>query len=239
MNSFSSISVVMPAYRAEGVIAEAVTRVRDVLRATGRPHEIVVVVDGAVDATAERVNDLNFDYVSVIVNPVNRGKGHALRTGFAACSSNYVGFIDADLDLHPEGLALAADILDHAPDVDVVVASKVHRDSQVSYPLARRIQSRVFSLLVRVLFGLPVRDTQTGLKVFRADVIHTALPECRCDGFAIDLELLSLSHRQGARMTEIPVDLDFQFESTVRLSSAASVLADTLRVWTSHLRDRR
>ena len=88
---------------------------------------------------------------------------------------------------------------------DAVIGSKMHPDSTVDYPLIRRVYSLGYFLLVKFLFGLPVRDTQTGLKLVRRDLLLSALEKTECRGFTLDLELLVRLVQLGAVMVEAPV----------------------------------
>jgi hypothetical protein len=119
-----------------------------------------------------------------------------------------------------------------ANDSDVVIGSKRHPQSQVEYPKFRRFQSAIYQLVVRLLFNLNVRDTQTGLKLFRRQVLHEALPLLAIKKFAFDLELLVVAHQLGYRkILEAPISLDYQFESTVNLRAAWRVLWDTAAIF--------
>jgi hypothetical protein len=117
-------------------------------------------------------------------------------------------------------------------DQHVVVGSKRHPRSRVQYPAFRRVQSMVYQLLIRVLFSLQVRDTQTGLKLFRGEVLSRVVPLLAVKRFAFDLELLVVAHHLGYRkIVEAPIELDFQFESTIRPTTAFQVLWDTAAIF--------
>ena len=91
-------------------------------------------------------------------------------------------------------------------DVDIVLGSKRHHDSEVEYPIVRRLYSWGFQQLVRLLFDLDVRDTQTGIKVLRREVLEAVLPQMVEQRFAFDLELLVVARRLGFdRFAELPV----------------------------------
>jgi hypothetical protein len=115
---------------------------------------------------------------------------------------------------------------------DAVIGSKRHPMSKVAYPKFRRLQSAVYQLLVRLLFNLNVRDTQTGLKLFRRQVLADAVPLLAIKKFAFDLELLVVARQLGYRkVCEAPIVLDYQFESTVNFGSASRVLWDTAAIF--------
>jgi hypothetical protein len=99
-------------------------------------------------------------------------------------------------------------------------------------------------MLIRVLFNLNVRDTQTGLKLFRRKVLAEALPLLAIKKFAFDLELLVVARQLGYRnVCEAPISLNYQFQTTVNLRSAWRVLWDTAAIFYRlrilHFYDRR
>ena len=192
-----------------------------------------MVDDGSTDETTALANQMAQDHPKVHITSYspNRGKGYALRHGFAATQGNIVVFYDADLDIAPECIApLVRQLEDDR--LDVVVASKMHPDSQVSYPLLKRFYSRCYFLLVWLLLRIPVKDTQVGLKVFTSRVLHKVLPFPQVNGFAFDVELLALVQRAGYRIGEGPVKLDYNgSNSSVSLTAIMRALADTFGVF--------
>jgi glycosyltransferase involved in cell wall biosynthesis len=191
---------------------------------------ILVVTDGSDDGTPELVRLMGSPYVELIECEINRGKGAALRVGMMQSQAELVGQLDADLDLHPETLVTLVDILKRS-ELSAVVGSKSHPDSQVGYPFRRRILSKGYQLLVATLFGLSVTDTQTGAKVFVGSTLRKVLPEVTEQGFVFDLDLLKELHRHGCSIGEGPIQLDYQFDSSIRIGDAHKMLLETLRVW--------
>jgi hypothetical protein len=117
-------------------------------------------------------------------------------------------------------------------DCDAVIGSKRHPMSNVHYPFFRRFQSSIYQLLIRVLFHLKLRDTQTGLKLFKRKVLEDVVPLLAIKRFAFDLELLVVARSLGYRkVMEAPVDLDYQFESTVNPQAVFNVLWDTAAIF--------
>ncbi len=162
---------------------------------------------------------------------MNIGKGFALSCGVDQSAGALVTFIDADMELDPATIGGFIDIMKES-GCDAVIGSKRHPGSKVAYPKFRRLQSAMYQLLVRVLFNLDVRDTQTGLKLFRRQVLMEALPLLAIKRFAFDLELLVVARQLGYRkVCEAPIRLEYQFESTVNLVSAWNVLWDTAAIF--------
>lgn len=232
----SAVSVVVPAYQEAGSIDAALTRLVGVLESTGRGYEILVVSDGSTDGTAGLARGLGLPGVTVLEYFPNRGKGHALRYGFERAAHPLVAFLDGDLDLDPVVLPGFLDRLD-AGEADVVVGSKVHPESNVTYPVTRRLASGTFRRVTRMMLGLNLGDTQTGIKAMRQSLAAPIMHDIRTTGFAFDLELMCWLVDRGARVVEAPVILDYEFTSTLKMSSAWEALRD-LRLVAAHRRER-
>jgi glycosyltransferase involved in cell wall biosynthesis len=227
------LSVVMPAYNLGPSISANSDRVRMLL--DGRiPFEIVVVDDGSRDNTADELRaaaERNPDIVRPVLLAANAGKGAALRAGLAACSGTHVLLLDGDLDLSPERIPTFFTVM-QAERADIVIGSKRHPQSQIDYPWHRRLASRVYYTLVRILVGLPVTDTQTGMKLFCRAAIAWAFERMLCKSFAFDLEMLAICHAKGYRVAEAPIRMEFGNKvGCLSLSTVKHVMVDTLAIF--------
>lgn len=228
------LTVVMPAYRQARTIQEDLARVVGVLDGAGLDFEVVVVVDGYVDDTLARAKAVaaTEPRVRVLGYEANRGKGHAVRHGFASARGNLVAFLDAGMDIDPQALVRAV-AAQRSARADVVVGSKRHPMSVVAYPWIRRVYSAGYQLLTRLLFGFDIQDTQVGMKLFRREVVEAVAPRLLVKRFAFDVELLAVAHLLGfRRFVEVPVTIVHDgFASSVRVRSVAEMLWDTAAVW--------
>ncbi len=228
------LSILMPAYNEAHSIAENVCETVETMRALGIDFEIVVVDDGSLDGThTAAINALRVwpECVRVVRCRRNEGKGNALICGTFYSKGDYVAFLDADMDLHPEQLEDFFTIM-KSRNADVVIGSKFHPQSKVEYPRLRRVYSFFYFMLVRSLFGLPVRDTQTGIKLFKREVLEHVLPRVLVKRFAFDLELLANVHHFGYRIVEAPVVVNFKRVcSRLRLPAVWNVFVDTLAIF--------
>jgi glycosyltransferase involved in cell wall biosynthesis len=225
------LSVVVPAYREGKRIFSNLNRLIGELDKLNVAYEVVVVSDGNTDTTVREARRVPSPAIRVFHYPMNIGKGFALTCGVDQSTGSLVTFIDADMELDPATIGGFIEIM-HASGCDAVIGSKRHPESKVAYPKFRRIQSALYQILIRVLFNLDVRDTQTGLKLFRRQVLSEALPLLAIKRFAFDLELLVVARQLGYRkVCEAPIKLDYQFESTVSLGSAWNVLWDTAAIF--------
>ncbi len=225
------LSVIVPAYREGRRIYDNLRRLVGELDKLGVTYEVVVVSDGNTDSTVQQAKRLGSPNVRVFHYPMNIGKGFALSFGVDQSIGNLVTFIDADMELDPANIRGFIELM-HTTGCDAVIGSKRHPSSRVAYPAFRRFQSAVYQLLVRLLFRLNVRDTQTGLKLFRRQVLTEAMPLLAIKKFAFDLELLVVARQLGYRnVCEAPITLEYQFESSVNLRAAWLVLWDTSAIF--------
>ena len=193
---------------------------------------MIVVSDGSVDGTAERVLESELPNVRVLYYDRNLGKGYAVKTGAREARGRWVSYVDADLDLDPASLPVYMETAERE-GLDFAIGSKRHPDSKVIYPGSRVVASWLYQQFVRVLFRLDVRDTQVGLKVFRREVAKEIMPLLLVKRYAFDVELLAVSRAFGyARLKEMPISLDYRFTgSGVRSMAVMNALLDTAAVF--------
>ena len=226
------LSVIVPAYNCKTIVKD-LSFIKTHLDLLNRPYEILCVVDGLVsnrDKTFEKAKKARGSNVKVYFYKPNRGKGYAVRFGMARARGGTIAFIDAGSDLHAKGIGMA---LEHMKwyEADIVVGSKRHKASRVDYPLKRKVLSFIVQRVTRFFFGLNVSDTQTGLKVFKREVLVQVLPRLLVKRWAFDLEILAVANRLGyRRIYESPVELTYNFASNVKLSSARNFAVDYLAI---------
>jgi glycosyltransferase involved in cell wall biosynthesis len=157
------------------------------------------------------------------------GKGGAVIEGFKAVEGDRIGFVDADESVAPEDVAR---MLAALSDADGVIASRRLKNSRilVRQPFKRRLASRVFNIIVRVMFGLNFRDTQCGVKVFRKEAIKDVLPELKTRGFEFDVELLWRLKKSGYQVIEFPITWKHSSGSTFSLANAPGMFFSLLKV---------
>lgn len=229
------LSVIVPSYHQERVIAQNIRSLSAALVHVGIPYEMIIVVDGRDDKTFENAFKLKDKHVQVVGYEHNRGKGYAVRFGMARAKGEIIAFIDAGGDVNPEGISM---LLSHFRwyNADILVGSKRHPASKVNFPWYRRILSWGYQQLVRVLFGLNIKDSQVGLKFFRRNVLEDVLPRLLVKRFAFDVEMLAVAHSLGyTRIYEGPVELDFSGVSTITSvklwTEAWNMLWDTMAIF--------
>jgi glycosyltransferase involved in cell wall biosynthesis len=225
------LSVIVPAYREGPRIYGNLKRLLGELDQLGMDYEVILVSDGNSDETELEARRVASPRLKVLAYAVNMGKGYALAHGVRQSSGDLVTFIDADMELHPRDIKPFIQIM-KGGNYDIVIGSKRHEQSHVSYPWFRRLQSLVYQLLIRVLFSLDVSDTQTGHKLLRREVVADVVPLLAVKRFAFDLELLVVARKLGYRkIAEAPIELNFQFQSTVSPRSVFQILWDTAAIF--------
>lgn len=201
----------MPAYNEGHHIYDNLKETSRVFRRSKRNFEIILVDDGSADNTYEEArraaNELG-NIIPVDVKP-NGGKGNALKEGFKRATGDYVIFLDADLDLNPEQVRYMFRLMRDNRS-DVIIGSKHHPQSRLNYPILRKVFSRTYAVVLKALFDLPLRDTQTGLKIFRYDALGRVFPNVVCKRYAFDVELLVNAHQAGYKVVEAPIVLDYR-----------------------------
>jgi len=200
------VSVILPAYKEESTIGEAIKRVDYVLKETGFDYEIIVVDDGSDDATKDKALRCarNNSHVKVVSHPNNMGKGAAVRTGFSHSTGDLVAFMDSDLEIDPKPLQMYFRVLE---DADIAIGSKWHPQSKVKTPFIRKFLSRSFYALARLLVGVNASDTQVGLKAFRREALEKILRVQLVKRYAFDVELLAVASLLNLKIVELPVNM--------------------------------
>ena len=175
--------------------------------------------------------------IKVVGYKNNLGKGHAVRFGMSKSKGDIIGFIDAGFELNPNSLSM---LLEHFEwyNADIIVGSKRHPASKVIYPWQRKVLSFGYQTLVKLLFGLKVRDTQVGMKFYRREVLEKTLPRLLVKAFAFDIEILAVANYLGfKRIYEAPVELRMKFGGASTIANKGfiktiwNMLWDTMAVF--------
>ena len=232
LGSDGRLSILMPAYNLGRQIAANIRTVHDTF--SGHiPFEIVPINDGSTDDTATEIQRVATELSTVrpVLLAKNVGKGEALKQGLQNAKGNYTLLIDGDLDLSPELVVSFFDIM-RREKADIVIGSKMHPESVIDYPLKRRIASRVYYTIVKILIGLPVRDTQTGLKLYKTEALRHAFERMLCKRFAFDIEVLAIAHSEGYKIAEAPITMSFGDKAgSLTAKNTYQTMNDTLAVF--------
>jgi glycosyltransferase involved in cell wall biosynthesis len=194
------LSVFLPAYNDSGTIASMVIRAVQTAGTLTPDFEVIVVNDGSVDATPAVLDELARLYpgrVRIVHHPANRGYGGALRSGFAAASKEFIFYTDGDAQYDPAEMAVLWSKM--SDEVDWVNGWKISRAD----PLHRIIIGRTYHHMVKLLFGLKVRDVDCDFRLMRRRIFDVVRLEK--DSGVICLEMMKKFQDAGFRVAETPV----------------------------------
>ncbi|MCS7207699.1 MAG: glycosyltransferase [Dehalococcoidia bacterium] len=231
------ITIVIPAYNEERRIGPTLEAYLSSFTELGRSFEVLVVLNGCRDNTLGVVEEAarRWGRVRWVVFPERLGKGGAVREGLARAQGERVAFVDADNMVGPRE---AYRLLERLAQVDIAIASRYIPGARRLRPppWRRRVAAWVFRQMVRVVVGLPFRDTQCGAKAFRAEAVQRLLPHLQERGWAFDVEMLALALDMGLTIAEVPVEWDF----AARGSKMPTLRAALGMLWTVfRVRQRR
>ena len=204
-----SLSLIVPAYNAEGFIEESLLRYYKSFSEEFHPFEIIVVCNACKDKTTEKVISLKGELPLKIVNTPRAGKGNAIRLGFKQAKNEIIGFLDAD---NPYNLTEVIKMISHLDSFDMVIVTKFKKTLKYQTSITRRFFSIAGSVIFRFLFGFHFKDTQAGAKFMNKNLLEKFKKEFMCTGFEFDMELLYEASKINAKIKEYyikPNEADF------------------------------
>ncbi|MBI2617407.1 glycosyltransferase family 2 protein [Candidatus Gottesmanbacteria bacterium] len=228
------ISLIVPIYKQEKTILASINGLKSVLDTIRYYYEIIVVIDGIVDRSYKKISTAKIPHIICIAYQKHQGKSFALRMGMRMAKGKYIMFIDGDLDVDPNSISILLEYMEwHS--ADIIVGSKRHPASKISYPLSRKILSIGYYLIVKILFNVRIHDTQAGIKVFKRNVLKTVLPYLVEKKFAGDLEMLVVADSLGfIKIYEAPIKIQYtagSITSAATLRSIFGILLDTFAIF--------
>jgi glycosyltransferase involved in cell wall biosynthesis len=212
-----TIMIVMPAYNEAPRIGKVIRSVPKVFTVEGRtyPTRVVIVDDGSKDGTVQEAKTAG---ATVLKHVMNSGAGAATRTGLRYAANQpdiaYVATLDAD------GQHATSDVermLGHAlkSNADVIIGSRLHAGNKQAMPFHRRFGNRGLDMIGRVLFGITTRDTQSGLRLFKAEAVPI-IADYTIDRYGFCTEMLWLAFRAGLRVDEVPTSVTYSAETLAK-----------------------
>lgn len=201
-----AVSLIIPAYNEEKRIESTLLEYHSFLSRGYDDFEIIVACDGCTDKTPDIVRDLNLSNVRLAGFPRRLGKGGGIKEGFKLAKGDIVGFVDADNSVNPQNYQkLLGSIQEDG--VDCAIASRRVPGAEIAVEQgpSRRLVSYLFNIMLRLMFGLNISDTQCGAKAIKKQVLGEILPELRSKGYEFDVELLWKLGLAGHTIKEIPI----------------------------------
>ena len=236
MESKPYLSVVIPAYKEKQRIGDNLLEIENFLSTKNFDYELIVVVDGSPDNTAEiaRNYSTQIKNLRVFDNKENHGKGYVVRQGLLEATGRYVVFLDADGSTsitHVEKF-----LLELEKGADVVVGSRKDRGAfvQIHQSKYREIMGDCGNWLIRIVLGLwTFTDTQCGFKMMTGEAAHKIAKHMLIDRFGFDFEIIALAKAFKFKIEQMPVRWLNEEESAVSLigpNGYFKVIADLFRI---------
>ena len=215
------LSVVVGCYNAAQHLEKRVRQLIAFLDDTGREYEVLIVEDGSLDDSLPILRRLESDVpaITVLRNPRNMGKGYSIRNGILNSRGRYIIFTDIDM-AYSMGNVLS--VLERLEAGDSLVVGNrrlpesvyVVNNRLVKYVYRRHRGGIAFNTLVRLMFGLATRDTQSGLKGFTRVAAAQIFQRLYTDGFLFDIEIFIRARILAIPVVEVPVQLTFEDDVT-------------------------
>jgi len=236
MKEQPEVSVVIPTYNEEKREKEMIAHLNSIktyFYRINKTYEIVIVLDGPTDKTAELVKEhtKDFDNVRIIDRKENKGKGFTVREGLLASQGKYRLFTDMDG-------ATPINMLDKIfPELekgkDIVIGSRELQETDIKkhQPKWKELLGDGGNLLIQIVGGLwGLRDTQCGFKIFTEKVVQDIIPRTTVDRWGLDFEILIIGKKLGYKIAEVPVEWIDSGESLVGISGYISTFKDLFKV---------
>jgi glycosyltransferase involved in cell wall biosynthesis len=222
-NNALLLSIVVPAYNEKHTIGNVIDRLKVTLQKTMFAHEIIVVDDCSRDKSAEISLGKHAKVYSL---KQHMGKGYALRAGFSKAKGEIIVTIDSDGSNRPEELPLLLNpILQN--EADLVIGSRFSGNRPTSGKRFNAAGVRIFNLMIRILTGASVSDSQSGYRAMKSEVLDGL--SLRSGTYEIESEMLVKIARRGFRVREIPVS----FEQRTYGKSTLDPIVDGFKILTS------
>jgi len=198
------LSIIIPAYNEGLLIENTIEKVYRLAKNLGRSFELIIANDGSTDDTFNIVNKKLRVYkeLRMVSNKINEGRGSVLSKAFMAANGAYQIYLDADLAIDLELVSKFIKALDDS--ADIVIGSKHMHGAEIEYPPLRRIFSKSYALLVRLLLGSSIKDHQCGFKGIKKQVARKIIPKVKDKRWSWDTELLVKAQWDGYKIVELP-----------------------------------
>jgi glycosyltransferase involved in cell wall biosynthesis len=209
------VSIVIPVYNEEGILRGSVLELEEKLKTFGWSYELLLCENGSRDGTVEIGREIEVAHPAVRMLSIGEPNyGLAMKQGILEARGTFVICDEIDL-LDTEFYARAMALLERS-DTDLVVGSKAMVGSHDQRPMFRRVATRVYNGLLRVVCHFPGTDTH-GLKAFRREVLLDTARRCVLDRDVFASEFVIRAHREGKRVLEIPFAVREKRPPSIRL----------------------
>jgi dolichyl-phosphate beta-glucosyltransferase len=226
-----ALSIVIPAFNEERRLPATLDTLVGYLRQHPWDWELRVVDDGSSDATASIAETFRQTEPRVVVQrEPHRGKGGAVKAGLLAARGSHRFICDADLSMPVDELPRF--LPPRLSGFDIAIATREgHGARRVGEPIHRHLLGRLFNHAVRWLTPAGVDDTQCGFKMFTAQAVASIFPLVTVDGWAFDIEMLTIARQQRLRLVEVPIEWHYRQQSQLSMvRDGIGMLRDVWRI---------
>jgi len=214
-------SLVLPVYNQANIVQRSI---QEIINAFGDSCEIIVINDGSNDDLDCKIEQYS-SFINYIKNQKNMGKGYSVKKGMLLAKKQYRVFTDADIPYGIEGIRNVVKKLEEGYDVVIGERKEPYPDD-----FLRLAGHRMFSFFIKHYLKIPFRDTQCGLKGFKASVAEEIFEKLTIDGFAFDLELLSLALMKNYSLCVAELKQCSVGFSTINIKSILKIFADVRKI---------
>ena len=233
-----SISIIVPAYNEEKRIVKCLTRIPEYCTSKQWDYEIIVAEDGSTDNTVKIVKEFSLanDKIKILSYKDRLGKGGAIKNAMLEATHDYVCFLDVDLSAD---ISEVDRLIKYIDEYDIVIGSRILRGDlePIKRTLLRSFFSYLYSKSFRILFRLPIYDSQCGMKLFRKEIVSKLFNEIHITGFAFDSEIIVKAYWLYLKIKEVPIIWKYDEATKVNvLKQVKAMGTDLLLIWyESHL----
>jgi dolichyl-phosphate beta-glucosyltransferase len=200
------LSIVIPAYKEESRIHKILDAIVEYEKNKIFPIEVIVVVDGSADKTAEAASEYKSKIpgLEVIDRKENKGKGYTVREGVIEAKGKYILFSDAD---NSTPIEQVDKLLKFKEDFPVVIGSRYVKGGRLAHPqgIVRKLGGRVMNLVIRMFAVRGIKDTQCGFKLFQHDAAKEIFKRMTFERFSFDIEILAIARRHKYKIKEVGI----------------------------------
>lgn len=221
----AKLSLIIPIYNAEKFILDSLLKLTEWRLKISYPVQIILVNDGSSDSTKKIIEDYietEDGTINLLSYNFNKGKGYAVKKGMLEATGDFRIFTDSDI---PYGVDIFDKIIYYLDfkEFDVCIGNRKSESSKYVQKISeiRKISSKIFTLIISRYVVTGVKDTQCGLKGFKAEIAEKLFSNLHIKGFAFDVETLYYCYKYDYEIKKIPVVFQGNSISTIRLTKVS------------------
>lgn len=224
MKKKKSVEIVIPVYNEEKQLKTSIVKLHGFLSRFLKSHDwkITIADNASTDHTLSLARRLSSEMKNVaVIHLTEKGRGRAVKKAWRESKADYTGYMDVDLSTDLKYLPDLLNALEEG--YDIAIGSRLLKGSRVvKRTIKREVMSRVYNIMIKVLFRTHFSDAQCGFKIVNRNVIKNLLPYIKDDIWFFDSEMLIVGEKKGFKIYEKPVYWVDDPDSTVKLLGTVS-----------------